>query len=290
MKPKILLQIDHDENPSVFDSIVGIDSGIDHLLRYGGITPIEIEAIVHGAIFTRGQRHLQNTALFFGGTKVDKTQELFEQAKRSFFGPLRVSMMCDPNGSSTTAAAAVLCASKHIDWSDQTVTILAGTGPVGLRICELLTKQKRLKIQICSRSIDRAEATCARLLELHPGANLKPVEVAISKNAYDVIKDSAVVFAAGAAGVELASDQWAKETNNIELLIDVNAVPPAGISGVEVTDNAKVRHGKTCYGAIGVGDFKMKIHRRALQKLFESNDAVFDTLEIFEIGEELLKT
>lgn len=287
MKPKVLLQIDHAENPSVFDSIVGIDSGIDHLLHYGGITPIEVESIVHGAIFTRGQQHLKNTALFFGGTKVDRTQELFEQAKRCFFGPLRVSMMCDPNGSNTTAAAAVLCASNHIDWDEQTVTILACTGPVGLRICHLLAKHN-LKIQVCSRSFDRAESTCARLLEIHPDANLTPVEVAVSSDAYRVIKDSSVVFAAGAAGVALASNEWTEEGNNIELLIDVNAVPPAGISGVDVTDNATVRHGKTCYGAIGVGDFKMKIHRRALQKLFESNEEILDTFEIFQIGEQLL--
>ena len=289
MKPKILLQIDHDETPSVFDSIVGIDSGIDHLLRFSGITPIEIESIVHGAIFTRGQNDLKNTALFFGGTRVDRTQELFEQAKRCFFGPLQVSMMCDPNGSNTTAAAAVLSASKHIQWRDQTVTILAGTGPVGIRICHLLSNQKELTLQICSRSIDRAEATCASLRKAHPQAKLKPVEVAVPSDAYDVIKESEVVFAAGAAGVELASDQWAKENNKIQLLVDLNAVPPAGIHGVEVVDKGTERHGTICYGAIGVGGLKMKIHKQALQKLFESNDIILDTFEIFKIGEDLLQ-
>ena len=288
MKPKILLQIDHDENPSVFDAIVGIDAGIDHLLRYGGVTPIEIESIVHGAIFTRGPKDLHNTALFFGGSKVQRTEELFEQAKRCFFGSMRVSMMCDPNGNNTTAVAAVLCAANHHELSGTSATVLAGTGPVGQRICQLLVEQG-VSVQVCSRTFARAETTCSEIVESHPNAKLKPVEVAVPADAGDVIRDSHFVFAAGAAGVELMNAQWQSEAAENQVMVDVNAVPPVGISGVEVTDKAEQRFGRICYGAIGVGELKMKIHKRALRRLFESNDAVLGLAEIFEIGKALLR-
>ena len=42
-----------------------------------------------------------------------------------------------------------------------------------------------------------------------------------------------------------------------------------------------------CYGAIGVGGAKMKLHKRALQKLFEQNDAILDTAEIYALAREL---
>ena len=64
MKPKVLMQIDCDENPSSFDSIVAIDSGVDHLLTYGGVEIDQITGLIHGAMFTRGPADLNRTAAF----------------------------------------------------------------------------------------------------------------------------------------------------------------------------------------------------------------------------------
>jgi hypothetical protein len=69
--------------------------------------------------------------------------------------------------------------------------------------------------------------------------------------------------------------------------IDLNAVPPAGIAGIEVTDKAKERNGAACYGAISVGGTKMKIHRAAIQRLFTANHLVLDAEEVFQIGQEI---
>jgi hypothetical protein len=69
--------------------------------------------------------------------------------------------------------------------------------------------------------------------------------------------------------------------------IDLNAVPPAGIAGIDVMDKAKERDGVVCYGAIGVGGTKMKIHKAAIQKLFSANDLVMDAEEVYAIGKEL---
>jgi hypothetical protein len=67
--------------------------------------------------------------------------------------------------------------------------------------------------------------------------------------------------------------------------IDLNAVPPFGIGGVKAADKAKDREGQICYGAIGVGGTKMKIHKAALRTLFEGNDFVLDAEEIFNIAQ-----
>jgi hypothetical protein len=64
-------------------------------------------------------------------------------------------------------------------------------------------------------------------------------------------------------------------------------VPPAGIAGIDVMDKAKERDGVVCYGAIGVGGTKMKIHKAAIQKLFSANDLVMDAEEVYAIGKEL---
>jgi hypothetical protein len=72
----------------------------------------------------------------------------------------------------------------------------------------------------------------------------------------------------------------------LQAAIDLNAVPPLGIEGVEATDRARSLDGITAFGAIGVGGLKMKIHKRAIQRLFESNDRVLDAEEVLELAAE----
>jgi hypothetical protein len=71
----------------------------------------------------------------------------------------------------------------------------------------------------------------------------------------------------------------------MHVAIDLNAVPPLGIEGVEVGDKGTERDGVINYGALGVGGAKMKIHRAAIARLFERNDLVLDAEEVYAIAE-----
>ena len=73
----------------------------------------------------------------------------------------------------------------------------------------------------------------------------------------------------------------------LKVAIDLNAVPPLGVEGVEATDKATNQDGVICYGAIGVGGTKMKIHRAAVARLFESNDQVLDAEEVYALGKSI---
>jgi hypothetical protein len=73
----------------------------------------------------------------------------------------------------------------------------------------------------------------------------------------------------------------------LKVAVDLNAVPPLGIEGVEVADKGAQRDGVICYGAIGVGDTKMKIHKAAIARLFEQNDLVLDAEEVYALGQTL---
>ncbi len=70
----------------------------------------------------------------------------------------------------------------------------------------------------------------------------------------------------------------------LKVLVDLNAVPPLGIEGVEVSDKGKERDGIICYSAIGVGDTKMKIHKAAIAKLFERNDQFMGAEEVYALA------
>src|SRR5689334_6152000 len=103
-KRKILIQLDSDPHPSVFDRVVAIDAGADEVFAYGGVTPENVREMVHGAIFTRGPKDLKRTALFVGGSDVAVGERLLDEARRHMipqFG-LRVSILLDANGANTT--------------------------------------------------------------------------------------------------------------------------------------------------------------------------------------------
>src|SRR3954463_626314 len=139
---KILLCLDTDAQPSVFDAVVAVDAGIDQLLRHGGVKADAVRDLVYGAMFTRGPAELKNTAIFIGGSDVAAGEAGLAKKRDCFFGPMRVSVMLDSNGANTTAAAAVLSAQKHLRLENQTVAVLAATGSVGRRIVRLLPRGK----------------------------------------------------------------------------------------------------------------------------------------------------
>ena len=106
-KPKILIQLDSDPHPSVFDSVVAADCHVEQLLRHGAVQLDQVRDLVYGAMFTRGPDELHNTAVFVGGSDVAAGEAILKQVVQCFFGPMRVSVLMDSNGANTTAAAAV---------------------------------------------------------------------------------------------------------------------------------------------------------------------------------------
>ncbi|VAX39072.1 Methylene tetrahydromethanopterin dehydrogenase [hydrothermal vent metagenome] len=283
---KILIQFDTDTNPSSFDRVVAVDSGVDELFSYGGIHKENVEALVHGAIFTRGVKDLHSTAIFIGGSDVSAGELLFDAVNKTFFGPMRVSVMMDSNGCNTTAVAAVLCAKKHLDLSTTKALVLGGTGPVGQRSAELLARAGA-EVRVASRSLSRAEDVCNRIAALTETSLLTPCTLNNEAEVNQVTEGVTLIIAAGAAGVQLLSAEQLSNIETLQVAIDLNAVPPAGLEGVSLTDKNENRSGVFCYGPIGVGNLKIKIHKEAINQLFSKNDLLLDTTTIYNLGSEI---
>jgi hypothetical protein len=283
-RQKILLQFDTDDQPSVFDSVVAIDSGeVDRLLRHQNVTPHNVRSLVHGAIFTRGPDDLRRTAIFIGGTDVLAAEAVRDEIVRTFFGPLRVSVMVDPNGANTTAAAAVRAAAKTVELAGAQVLVLGGTGPVGQRVVRLAAREHAL-VRVGSRSLDRSNVVCEAVAAKVEGAKLTPVATGSAEHLRQALEGVQVVIAAGAAGIELLSTEMREQCQSLQVAVDLNAVPPLGIGGIEVSDRAVERGGVKCFGALAIGGTKMRLHKLAVKLLFEQRDQVFDAEELYEIG------
>jgi hypothetical protein len=287
-KPKILLQLDTDAQPSVFDAVVAIDAGAEHLLRHGGVTADGVRDLIFGGMFTRGPADLHSTAVFIGGSNVAAAENIFDVARRTFFGPLRMSMLMDARGSNTTAAAAVLTAAKHLNLSETTALVLGGTGPVGQRVARLLAGAWAT-VRIGSRELKRAEAVRSTLADRFGSDRLSAWATSGDQELRSALADVQLVVAAGPPGAMLLDVAARRSATALKLAIDLNAVLPVGIEGIEPTDAARAVDGIIAYGALGIGGLKMKIHKAAIRRLFESNDAILDAEEVFALGARLLR-
>jgi hypothetical protein len=285
---KLLLQLDSSPHPSVFDRIVALDGGADEVMSYGGVTDDAVRDLVHGTIFTRGPKDLHNTAIFIGGTDMAAGERLLAAVRKTFFGPMRVSVMLDSNGSNTTAVAAVAklqrAADKDGRVEGQRAVITAGTGPVGLRAAGLLA-QGGANVVITSRRT--VEPKLVEGIQQRFGGAVSTATFGDDSQAPALLEGAALLLNAGPAGVRLVPhSSWAGRAG-LRAAADLNAVPPLGIEGIEVTDDGKERDGVTVFGALGVGGLKMKIHKACIARLFEQNDLVLDAETIAEIARTL---
>jgi hypothetical protein len=285
-KPKVLIQLDTDAQPSVFDAVVAIDAGVDQLLRHAAVTVDEVQDLVYGGMFTRSPADLKSTAIFVGGSNIAAADEILAQVRRTFFGPLRLSVLFDANGANTTAAAAVLAAARIVQLADAEALVLAATGPVGSRVVRLLAGRGVI-VRVGSRDLARAQAVCDSVKKRLPDAKVTPRFVTNESEVRGALDGVQIVIAAGPPGVKLMPEHVRRDAVALQVAVDLNAVPPLGIEGIESSDRGQSRDGIITYGAIGVGGLKMKAHKRAIQRLFETNDAILDAEEVFELASKL---
>src|SRR5262249_44397670 len=191
----LLLHLDSSPHPSAFDRIVALDGGADEVLSYGAVTEDAVRDLVHGAIFTRGPKDLHHTAIFIGGTDIAARERLLAAARKAFFGPMRVSLMIDSNGSNTTAVAAVAKLRQAGELSGRRAVVTAGTGPVGMRAAGLLA-QAGADVVITSRK-PQAGAAAAEAIERRFGASVRAITMADSMQAASVLERAELLLNAG---------------------------------------------------------------------------------------------
>lgn len=274
----------------MFDRVVAFDGGADDVMSYGAVTEDAVRDLVYGAIFTRGPKDLHHTAIFIGGTDMTVGERLLAAVRTTFFGPMRVSVMLDSNGSNTTAVAAVAKlqqgAGGHV--AGRRAVIIAGTGPVGMRAAGLLARAGA-DVTITSRRLPHGEQAAEGVRQRF-GGTVRAAAMPDSSQAAVVLASGGgaeILLSAAGAGIRLVPrDAWAGRTG-LCAVADVNAVPPLGVEGIEVGDNGVVRDGVTVFGALGVGHLKMKVHKACIARLFEQNDLVLDAEAIADVAREI---
>ena len=284
---KLLLQLDSSRLPSVFDQVVAYDAGADQVMSYGGVTETDVRDLILGCLFTRGPKDLHNTAVWIGGSNMAAGEQLLAIVLDSMFSPFNVSVMLDSNGSNTTAVAAVVKIEQAVaDVKGKKVVVLGGTGPVGQRAAGLLAKAGA-RVTITSRKPEQGEKSC-QFVNARFGVQVESATLADAAQLPRVLDGVNIFLNAGAAGVQMVSKAGWTAVKTLKIAVDLNAVPPLGIVGIEVNDAGIVKEGFTVFGVLGIGNFKTKLHKACIARLFERNDLVLDAETIADVARELM--
>lgn len=298
MKDPYLLHIfNPTKNVSPFDVNMAYEADFDGVVPYSNVTVEEIHALTQDTIFSRGATGVKRTGIFIGGRDFGLAMEMLDAAKGAMVPPFEVSVFADPSGAITTAAALVATVEIWVkeqsgkNLKGKSVHIFGGTGPVG--ICAgILSCLCGARVYITShRGADIAQ----RIAEEYNSRYKVDMRGASSMSEDDIlacIRDTDVAVSTAKAGIRILSQEQLGRANNLLVAADVNAVPPAGIEGIEVNDlGTKLAcspGGAVGIGALAIGNLKYRVHHALFEMMKDAEKPIYlDHVKAFEVARNL---
>ncbi len=282
-KPYILHMLTTEKNLSPFDVNMAQDAGWQVTMPYLNVTDDEIRALIQDAIFSRGPAGVKRTACFIGGRDPEMAIKMLKSAQQAMVPPFEIPVLADPSGAFTTAAAMVAAAERELakkfstDLTGKNVIILAGTGPVG-QIAAVLCAKAGAGVTIFGRQKEKSERI-ANLCNSFFGEGKTQIRAEGNDSLEKHLPIADVIFATGAAGIQLLTADQVAAAPNLKVAADVNAVPPAGIAGIDAfADGSPIEgspSGAVGIGALAIGNIKYKAHQRLLQLMRENDKPVY---------------
>jgi methylene-tetrahydromethanopterin dehydrogenase len=281
---------------SPFDVNMALDAGFDAVVPYTGVERGEVKGLVQDAIFSRGPKGVKGTAVFIGGKNAGLALDMLEAAKKAMFPPFQLSVFADPAGSFTTAAAMVACVEKKLKdgfdagWSGRKVVVYGATGVVGFAAGVIAAGEGAEVTLVGYDGPDRvrkgAEDAKARF-----GAHLRYADGSSEALKSDLARDAEVILSAGRAGLQILSAEQMADAGALKVAADINAVPPAGIEGIEAQDDGAVIAGTQGLGigALAVGNVKYQVEAGLFRRMIESEEPLaLDFRDAFALAREIL--
>jgi methylene-tetrahydromethanopterin dehydrogenase len=293
--PRILHMMTPLKHMSPFDVNMALDAGFDAAIPYTNVTVEDVKGLVQDAIFSRGPEGVKRTGMFIGGKRALEAVDMMDRAKAAMVPPFEISVFSDPAGSFTTAAAMVACVEKALKnkfsakLKGKKIAIFGGTGVVGFASAVIGSLEGASPTLVGYDGPDRvkklAEEANARF-----NVNIGYADGSTEPQKSELVRDAEIIFSAGPAGRQLLSADQVKLAKKLLVVTDVNAVPPAGVEGVGVNDDAKPLAGTEALaiGALAVGNIKYKTEAGLFDQMIKADKPVYlDFRDAYALAQKL---
>ena len=270
------------KNVSPFDVNMATDSGFDVIVPYTDVDLKEVAGLVQDAIFSRAPENGANTAVLIGGREPILAMDMLDAAKKAMVPPyFEISVMADPSGAFTTAAGMIAVVEKHLraaglELAGRQLAVFGGTGPVG-RIAGLIAAQAGAKVALVGYDgLNRVTATCDQFGERF-GVAISPADGSDEAGKLAIVGGAEVILAAGRAGTQILSKDQLATAKRLLVAVDVNAVPPAGLEGIDAFADGVAIEGTPGggVGALAVGNIKFKTEHELLAAMGDAQPRLY---------------
>jgi methylene-tetrahydromethanopterin dehydrogenase len=274
---------------------MALDAGFDTAIPYTSVTLDDVTGLVQDAIFSRGPEGVKRTGMFIGGKRAIEALDMMKRAKAAMVPPFEISVFADPAGSFTTAAAMVACVKVALkekfatELNGKRIAIFGGTGVVGFASGVIAAIDGAQATLIGYDGPDRvrklAEEANARF-----SVNIAYADGSTEEQKEELVRGADIIFAAGPAGKRLITLDQMKQAKHLRVVTDVNAVPPSGVEGVGVNDNATPIPGISAVGigALAVGNIKYKTEAGLFKEMIKTEKPLYlDFRDAYALAQKL---
>ncbi len=293
--PYVLHMLTPLKHVSPFDVNMAADAGLDTLFPYTGVEVSEVGAITQDAMFSRDPANAARTGLFIGGRDALVALEMMDMARKAMFPPFTISVMVDPSGAFTTAAALVAVVERALrrtgvdGLKERNVQVYGATGVVG-GVAAVIAALAGARVTLVSHRGLPPVQTKADAFHQRFGVELACADAPDDAAKEALLADAEVVFACGRAGMQILSARHLAAAGRLLAAADINAVPPSGIEGVAAKDDGAPLPGGqgVGIGALAVGNVKFRVQHTLLQRLTGTDIAVsLDLREAYDAARQL---
>jgi methylene-tetrahydromethanopterin dehydrogenase len=266
---------------SPFDANMAVDAGYDAVLTYSNVTLDDITGLVQDSIFSRPPKTGVRSAMFFGGKNASLALDMLTKARKALVPPFGMSFFADPAGSFTTAAAMVACVERILKEKHQRrleglkLAIFGATGVVGYAAA-VIAALERSSVTIVGYDGIKRVTDSANEIRTRFNVEVRPADGSDDSKKTAILKENEAVLCAGRAGVQILSKAQLAGATNLLVVADVNAVPPAGIEGLDMQANgdALTPNGTVGLGPLAIGNIKYKTEFGLFQKMIAATKPV----------------
>jgi methylene-tetrahydromethanopterin dehydrogenase len=212
------------------------------------------------------------------------------------FPPFELSVFADPAGSFTTAGAMVACTEQVLKerkgrgLAGLRVAVFGATGVVGFASAVLCAREGAEVTLVGYDGPDRVKRSAEEIkkrFELDAGHADGSSEEQKSR----ILASSDVVFSTAKAGLQVISRAMIDAAPRLLVIADVNAVPPAGVEGLDLKANGEAigAQGALGIGPMAIGDVKYKTEAGLFRRMIEAKKALaLDFHDAFALAREIV--
>lgn len=291
----ILHMLTPTKHTSPFDVNMALDAGYDAVLAYNNVTLDEVTALVQDAIFSRPPKLGVRTAMFFGGKSASLALDMLAKAKNALVPPFSISFFADPAGSFTTAAAMVACVEKLLKEKKNRalkglkVAVFGATGVVGYA-AGVIAALEGAEVTLVGYDGVKRVSDSANEIKTRFNVDVHAADGSDDGKKAAILAENEVALCAGRAGVQILSSAQLAGAKRLLIAADVNAVPPAGVEGLDVQANGSeiTPGGALGLGPLAIGNIKYKTEFGLFQKMIAATKPThFDFRGAFALAREL---